>query len=167
MTPWIFLLGLVLKCLFCVIHKVRWKVCLYWRCPSKENIKMNSFHSWSSFKKCSLVLVQNSPRTSRTLMHQYIHQLCRIYIPPVRLSNIQASMDTLGSNDYFTWRGHSLQVAKLQCASWKLSPLNIKIASSLEVPATCIFFLCVWAVLRLVLAVFFHFRMKTFCMAWI
>jgi hypothetical protein len=35
-----------------------------------------------------------------------------------------------------------------------LSYLEIKMASSLEVPATCSFFLCVWAVLRLVLGVF-------------
>jgi hypothetical protein len=46
-------------------------------------------------------------------------------------------------------------------------PSKIKIASSLEVPATCSFFLCVWAVLRLVLALFGHLRMKTFCLGWI
>ncbi len=30
----------------------------------------------------------------------------------------------------------------IQYVSWKLSPLNIKITPSLEVPATCSFFLC-------------------------
>jgi hypothetical protein len=51
----------------------------------------------------------------------------------------------------------------LQYASWKLSVLNIETTSSLDVPATCSFFLCIWAVLRLVvLTVFYHLQTKTF-----
>ncbi len=44
--------------------------------------------------------------------------------------------------------------AALQYASWKLSPLNIKYSIIPRSPSNLQFILCVWAVLRLVLAVF-------------
>jgi hypothetical protein len=55
----------------------------------------------------------------------------------------------------------------VQYASWKLSPQNIKIASVLEVPATCSFFLCVWGVLGLLLTKFHCLKMQTFLLVGI
>jgi hypothetical protein len=47
-TPWIYLKGLV-RLGICIIHRAQQKVRPNRHDPSKENIKMNSFLSWSVF----------------------------------------------------------------------------------------------------------------------
>ncbi len=92
------------------------------------------------------------------------------YISSIRKANNNwTRMSIIGMNKEYSnqvgWnRMNKLKqnVMPIQYASWKLRLLNIEIASYLDVPATCSFFPCIWAILRLVLTVFHILQTKMF-----